>query len=236
MNGKLDRLLVQAAAMRRASSGSRSGSGASRREGPGLFARLADLYARMETAYNECSRQTGLSCSGCPTNCCTSYFRHHTYIEWSYLWRGLSELPEKQRALFTKQAELYVRDARQSLAKGVPPTTMCPLNAKGLCALYPHRLMICRMHGTRNTFRLPDGGVRTFPGCARCSALWEKQQREREDSPESELPSLPTLDRTPFYAELADLEREFTGKSPALLPRVDLTLAEMIVMGPPRVR
>lgn len=232
MNDKLDRLLAQAAAMRRTSSGNRS----SRREGQGLFARLSDLYTRMEAAYNECARQTGLSCVGCPTNCCTSYFRHHTYIEWSYLWRGLAELPEKQRALFTTQAEQYVRDARQSLAGGIPPTAMCPLNAEGLCALYPHRLMICRMHGTRNTFRLPDGGVRTFPGCARCSALWEEKQREREDRPEAEAPSLPTLDRTPFYTELAALEREFTGQAPAPLPRVDLTLAEMIVMGPPRVR
>ena len=191
----------------------------------GLYGRLAYLYARMHEAYSETAAAAGLTCESCPTNCCTSYFRHHTYIEWAYLWRGLSALPEDRRAALAARARDYLDQVRQSLERNALPTAMCPLNETGLCILYPHRLMICRMHGTRNTFTLPDGAVRTFPGCARFTAL-----------PRSNDADCPSLDRTPFYKELAALEAEFHKRASRPLPRVDLTLAEMMVLGPPKIR
>jgi hypothetical protein len=190
----------------------------------GLFGRLAELYARMQEAYRASAAAAGLSCDNCPTNCCTSYFRHHTYVEWAYLWRGLSALPPHDLARVRRRAKEYLEEAGQSLSRNMPPSVMCPLNEGGLCALYPYRLMICRMHGTRNAFTRPDGQSQIFPGCDRFITL-----------PCANDPDCPSLDRTPFYRDLAALEMEFYKRAGRQLPRVDITLAEMIVLGPPQI-
>lgn len=191
-----------------------------------LFTRLADLYERMHNAYAESASGAGLSCAGCDTNCCTSYFQHHTYIEWLYLWKGMRTLPPEKRLHFTSMARKAVRDINATLALGALPTVMCPLNQEGLCVLYPYRLMICRMHGTRNSFSLPNGEQRLFPGCARFTTLYPSSSEGR---------SIPTLDRTPFYQELAALEIELLRTAKKPMPRVHLTLAAMIAEGPPRL-
>lgn len=193
--------------------------------GHGIFNRLALLYKNMEDAYRLTAQAAGLSCKDCGDNCCTSFFQHHTYIEWAYLWRGLQELSAGRRKSFVKKAEEYVESARQSLAAGQLPTDMCPLNEKGLCALYSHRLMICRLHGTRNLFTLPDGRRQFFPGCSRFAAL-PCARPGMEDK-------CPTLDRTALYQELASLEHEYLKRARRTMPRVGMTLAEMITVGPP---
>lgn len=195
------------------------------RPGGSVFVRLADLYARMEDAYRTVASQAGLSCAECEQNCCTGYFQHHTHIEWACLWRGLNQLPQTRQDTVRERARNYVRDTRAALAAGAPPATMCPLNDRGLCSLYQHRLMICRMHGTRNIIAMPDGAVRNFPGCYRFVAL----QKDAGDE-------APFLDRTPFYRELAALETEFRRRASRALPRVNMTIAEMIVLGPPKFR
>jgi hypothetical protein len=227
---KITELLNQAAAKGKSAAPRNSlkpRGGAKTKKTPGLYERLAKLYADMASAYQDCAEQAGLSCAGCENNCCTSFFQHHTHVEWAYLWRGLAELPEKRRAAFLKRAEAYVESARQSLAQNSLPSAMCPLNEDGLCALYAHRLMICRLHGTRNVFTLPDGRVQSFPGCRRFAALPCAQ----EDSP-----GCPSLNRTPFYQELAALELEFQKRAARPLPRVNITIAEMMVLGPPKLR
>lgn len=225
MSDALSRIMAGAAAKKHKKAA--SGRGEKRPTGgKSLFTRLQSLYADMETAYNACARQAGLSCADCPTNCCTSFFQHHTYVEWAYLWRGLHELAPGRREELAERARRYVADAQAAIAAGVLPDAMCPLNEDGLCVLYPYRLMICRMHGTGNVFTLPDGRVQEFPGCARFTALPGAQQAGL----------LPVLDRTPFYRELASLETELLQKAGRPLPRVDITLAEMIVLGPPKIR
>ena len=217
--------------------GARKGGGPKK---SGLFHRLADLYARMEEAYRECASAAGLSCAGCASNCCASYFQHHTHVEWAYLWRGIGEWPEKHRKRLTERARVYLADVRASLSVNEAPTAMCPLNENGQCSLYAYRLMICRLHGTRNILLLPGGRRRIFSGCARFSSLpcaknpSPQSGGEGRPAPDGEeSPGLcPTLDRTPFYAELAALELEFCQKAGRPLARVDLTLAEMIVLGP----
>lgn len=196
-----------------------SGGSASPR---GIFSRLADLYRRMEQAYAKSAGAAGLSCEGCATNCCVSYFQHHTHVEWIYLWKGLSALPSARRGMFVERAAEYVEHANSARSAGVLPSRMCPLNESGLCALYEHRLMICRMHGTRNVLVLPDGSRRMFPGCERFASLSRDTQGE-----------VPALDRTPFYRELAALEMELYQRVGGPPRKVDLTLAEMIVLGPP---
>ncbi|RUM39736.1 MAG: hypothetical protein DSY57_00760, partial [Desulfobulbus sp.] len=104
-----------------------------------LSRELADIYGAMEAGYDEVASEVGLTCSGCPDNCCDSYFLHHTYCEWAYLWQGLRELDDKQRVLIVKRAEKYVKASRAQLARQERPQIMCPLNMDGLCGLYKHR-------------------------------------------------------------------------------------------------
>ncbi|MCK4486732.1 MAG: hypothetical protein KAU38_08240 [Desulfobacterales bacterium] len=188
-----------------------------------LFRKLSLLYSEMEEAYNQAACKIGLSCRGCPDNCCASHFQHHTYIEWAYLWKGIQSRPNEKQREFMNRAGEYVKQSRGLLAQGLKPRIMCPLNDNGLCQLYEYRLMICRMHGVPNSFVRPDGKKMSFPGCFRCQQLY------------SHLDEAPVLDRTGFYRNLASLEMAFVGQNIKTLPRVSLTLAEMLVQGPPGI-
>jgi len=188
-----------------------------------LFEKLSRLYSEMEGAYDLMAAKIGLTCRGCRDNCCKSYFQHHTYIEWAYLWEGIKSCPDEKQRKFVKGAGEYVRESRALLAQGLRPRIVCPLNDKGLCGLYEYRLMICRMHGVPNSFLRPDGKKLLFPGCFRSQELC------------SNLEEVPILDRTPFYRDLASLEMAFVGPKMRALPKVDLTLAEMLVQGPPTI-
>ena len=187
------------------------------------FRKLAALYADMQDAYVRHADALGLTCDNCPDNCCTSYFQHHTRIEWAYLLQGLSELPPERRAEYEKRARTYVREAGDALARGERPHIMCPLNDDGRCGVYMHRLMICRLHGVPNRLRYPNGRSVDFPGCFRSQELCASAD------------SFPVLDRTALYTRLMELEVQFVGPGKIRsLPRVDLTLAEMIVQGTPQ--
>jgi len=187
------------------------------------FGELSRLYSEMEAAYDRTAKKIGLTCTGCPDNCCTSYFQHHTYIEWAYLWKGMTSCPDEKRHEILTRAEAYVKEGQVLLAQGLKPRIMCPLNDNGLCQLYEFRLMICRMHGVPNSLVMPDGQRMAFPGCSRCQGLY------------SDLNQVPLLDRTGFYRDLASLEMAFTGGKIRVFPKVDLTLAEMLVRGPPDI-
>jgi len=193
-----------------------------RRKPKGVFAGLAELYANMQEAYDKTAREIGFTCEGCPQNCCVSYFEHHTYVEWAYLWRGLGELPKDRLEEIKARAGDCVRKIGAVLRAGLRPRVMCPLNQDGLCVLYKHRLMICRMHGVPHSVTTPDGQTKDYPGCFRCT----EAQNGR--------PDVPVLDRTPFYMRLAELEKQYLGGKMSQLPRVRLTTAELIVQGPPK--
>ena len=188
-----------------------------------LTQKIADLYARMEAAYDKVAAELDFSCQGCPDNCCDSYFQHHTYIEWAYLWDGVMALPEERRRELLARAERYVEECKASLAKGERPQAICPLIDDNLCSLYAHRLMICRMHGVPSAMTRPDGQAMRFPGCFRCQEI----TGDRQD--------LPVVERTDFYRELVALEIDFLGPRRNLLPKVKMTLAEMLVQGPPKL-
>ncbi len=187
------------------------------------FRKLAALYADMQNSYVGHAQALGLTCDNCPDNCCTSYFQHHTRIEWAYLLQGLGELPAARRAEYERRAREYVRQAQDALGQGERPRIMCPLNDDGRCGVYAHRLMICRLHGVPNRLRYPNGRTVDFPGCFRSQELCAAAD------------SFPILDRTPLYTRLMELEVQFVGPGRIRsLPRVDLTLAEMIVQGSPQ--
>ena len=188
-----------------------------------LAARLADLYRRMADAYDAVASELNFSCVGCPDNCCDSFFLHHTLIEWSYLWEGLCKLEPAELEKIKARAESYLAGFAESMAKGERPQIMCPLNEGGLCGLYEHRLMICRMHGVPSSITRPDGQKVDFPGCFRCQELTGS-----DDDP-------PNVDRTELYRELAELERLLLEASGKPRPRIKMTIAEMIVSDPPKL-
>jgi len=186
-----------------------------------LSKKIANLYARMESAYDEVAGDLEFSCTGCSDNCCDSFFMHHTYLEWAYLWVGLRQLTPERLTAIEKRARQYVLESERLLGRGERPQLMCPLNEKGLCTLYAHRLMICRMHGVPSRMTRPDGQIMEFPGCFRCQELVASRER------------VAAVDRTGLYQELAGMERELLSRQRRMLPRIKLTIAQMIVKGPP---
>jgi len=190
---------------------------------PELAAKIADLYSRMEQAYDLVARQLDFTCDGCPDNCCDSYFLHHTYVEWGYLWVGLMELaPERRKSIENRAAE-YAAACEKALAREERPQLMCPLNEEGRCSLYLHRLMICRMHGVPSSLTFPNGKVQKFPGCFRCQEIVGDRQ------------AVPSVERASLFRELVALEQELLGEKQGQLPKLKKTIAEMILSGPPRL-
>lgn len=183
-----------------------------------VLAKLTKLYADMDAAYTAAAATAGLSCAGCAENCCLSFFQHHTHVEWLYLLAGLEALPQDRREAYVERAKQYVAACREALSRGETPRVMCPVNDDGLCGLYGHRLMICRLHGVPNVL-LGSMGVREFPGCGPCQSLVAGKA------------GVKAMDRTPLLKRLAALEMELWGNKPGRPPKVDLTLAEMILAG-----
>ena len=190
---------------------------------PGIAEKLAVLYQEMEAGYDEAATKMGLICQGCPDNCCDSYFLHHTHIEWAYLWRGLATLTPALLEMVVERARICLNHYREVIEAGAWPKIMCPLNQDGLCILYLYRPMICRCHGVPARLRRPDGKILHFPGCFRCQELAIQ-------------PGLATeMDRTSLFRRLARLEEEFLGERFRLLPKTKMTLAAMLVAGPPEL-
>ena len=190
---------------------------------PTMAERIADLYRRMEQAYDLVAQQLDFTCDGCPDNCCDSYFQHHTYVEWGYLWQGLMALEPEQRKGIEGRAGEYAAACEKALARGERPQLMCPLNEKGRCGLYLHRLMICRMHGVPARLTFPNGKEQKFPGCFRCQEIVGNRQ------------AVPTVERASLFRELVALEQELLGEKQGQLPKLKKTIAEMILSGPPRL-
>ncbi|XCN73806.1 MAG: YkgJ family cysteine cluster protein [Candidatus Electrothrix aestuarii] len=195
---------------------------------PQLTTEIEAIYQAMQEGYEQVASQVGLTCADCPDNCCDSYFLHHTYSEWAYLWQGLGQLNSEELADITERAKAYIAQCAEPLAQGRLPQIMCPLlNEKGLCSLYQHRMLVCRMHGIPATVTRPDGQPMRFPGCFRCQEIVREKY-----SPENEAPA---MNRTQLFRQLAALESHLLEERRHLYPKVKKTIAEMIVEGPPAV-
>jgi hypothetical protein len=81
--------------------------------------------------------------------------------------------------------------------------------------------MICRLHGVPAAFTRPDGQKLKFPGCFRCQELVAADN------------AITPLDRTQFFRRLVSLEIGLLGNRRMTAPKVKLTIAQMIVNGPP---
>ena len=175
---------------------------------------LVEIYAAMDRAYGVAAGQLGFVCSGCEENCCRSRFYHYTYLEYFYLLEGVNQL-EPARRLSVRQSAAKVR--REDLIKknGVRNRPMCPLNLAGRCSVYPYRPMICRLHGIPHKLERPGQEVLCGPGCE----TFEQERRKQNDV---------RLDRTPFYRQLAELERKLKQEAGVDL-KIKMTIAEMII-------
>lgn len=192
---------------------------------PGLTEELGILYEDMEKAYDAVAEVLGHGCDGCPDNCCDSYFLHHTYIEWAYLWVGVAALPGRDREALLSRAKAYELEAQKLIGRGERPRIMCPVNQDGRCSLYKHRLMVCRTHGVPASMTRPDGRQLRFPGCFRCQDLVEGQGLAENE--------IPLMERTDLLKRLVLLEHEFLAGKRHLVPKVKRTIASMLISGPP---
>lgn len=184
---------------------------------------LQGIYVEMGSAYDRVAAQLEFGCLGCSDNCCDSYFLHYTYLEWAYLWLGLHLLPEEKINELQDRARKDIITCERALQQGERPQVMCPLNEKGLCLVYQHRLIVCRTHGVPAVMTRPDGRKLSFPGCFRCQEMVEG------------VDDLPYVERTEMLGKLALLENDLLQGKRHLLPKVKLTIAEMLVKGPPQL-
>ena len=194
---------------------------------PELSQEISEIYQAMQEEYKKMADEIPLTCKGCPDNCCDSYFQHHTFSEWAYLWEGLRRLDDAPLDRITQRAKEYVRESADVLATGSRPQLMCPLNEDGLCVLYQNRMLVCRMHGIPAALTRPDGKSMRFPGCFRCQEIVREKYEQETDAP--------AMDRTLLFRRLAALESRFMGERRHLYPRVKKTIADMIVQGPPAI-
>ena len=194
---------------------------------PEMSRELADIYATMELQYDAVAGKVGLSCSGCPDNCCDSYFLHYTYSEWAYIWEGIRALDDETLEKIVERSKRYVEESQKILQRKERPKLLCPLNDEGLCTLYSHRLMICRLHGIPASMTRPDGQALKFPGCFRCQEIIQEKYQKEAD--------VPFMNRTELLARVAALESDLLGGKRHLFPKVRRSIAEMIAEGPPRI-
>jgi Fe-S-cluster containining protein len=169
----------------------------------------------MDEAYRVAAGRYGFLCRGCPENCCETRFHHHTLIEFGYLSAGFQALAEVTRADVLAEARRAMGRMPLAEATGEKLRLMCPLNRDQHCLLYPYRPMICRLHGIPHALHQADGRVLSGQGCGHFDQVAG--------------PGRP-LDRTPFYRQMAFLERE-VREAAGSTGRIRMTIAEMLLAG-----
>lgn len=192
----------------------------------GLRGELEAIYQQLQVEYQRVAEDLHFGCEDCPDNCCDSYFLHYTYAEWAYLWEGIQALTPEAQQKIIERSRLYLNEARNAMEDGERPQIMCPLNDKGRCMLYKHRLLVCRTHGVPAQMTRPDGQTMRFPGCFRCQELVDNRLGTEPSS---------YVERTTLLRKLAMLEQELLLNKRHLFPKVKKSIAEMVVQGPPKV-
>ncbi|MFH2064788.1 MAG: hypothetical protein ABIK15_06295 [Pseudomonadota bacterium] len=177
--------------------------------------RLAAVFSEMDQAYQRASDHYHFHCSGCDENCCLTHFFHHTHLEYFYVLEGIGKTdPCLSTSLYKRARDVY-RKSVEAMKQGKGVRLMCPLNQDGLCVIYNHRPMICRMHGIPHELNAPGRKTGYGPGC------------KAFDIQCGNKPYIP-FDRTPFYASMANLENEMKQHL-GITERFKKTIAQMLV-------
>ena len=177
---------------------------------------VTELFAEMQSAYQDHARAYGFDCHGCDDNCCATRFYHHTLLELIVLQQGLATLSADRRMRVRERSREICRIYRDRPAERTGRRVMCPLNEDRKCILYPYRPMICRLHGIPHELKMPAGGVQHHPGCHWFS------ERVGSTRPRG------AFDRTPFYGRMAELEKGLRREL-GLDRRIKLTVAEILL-------
>lgn len=183
-----------------------------------LLNRLEIIFRDMDRTYAAVAEQYGFRCNGCVENCCLTRFYHHTLLEYLYLVEGMGTLDASARQAVLKQALAVSTRMAGADRRGEALRIMCPLNQDGRCTLYPYRPMICRLHGIPHELHRPDGDVIKNPGCD------EFFKGCRESGKTAYI----RFDRTPFYRQMAMLEKELRLQT-GYADTIKLTIAQMLV-------
>ncbi|ACL01995.1 hypothetical protein [Desulfatibacillum aliphaticivorans] len=179
-----------------------------------FLSRLEEVYSKMDHAYDEVAQAHGFHCQGCQDSCCLTLFFHHTFLEYLAIQDGCMKLGEDQYKAAVQRAREVI-DQANHMAGGAY-RIMCPVNQDGKCMIYENRPMICRLHGIHYRFAMPNGAIHQGIGCRAFEDLAKTSGAEA------------VLDRTPFYQQLAGLERELRQKT-GFNQSIKMTVAEMLV-------
>ncbi len=176
--------------------------------------RLEIIFASMDLKYKEAADYYGFDCTGCEDNCCFTRFFHHTLLEYLYIMEGYGTLDRAKQVEVKRRALEVCRKTDEAVEKGIPVRVMCPLNFDGLCLMYDYRPMICRLHGIPHELQRPGQSTMYGLGCD----TFTKQCQEKEFF---------KFDRTPFYIEMAELEKELRQEV-GVRQKIKLTVAQML--------
>ena len=180
-----------------------------------FITRLEDLYERMDKVYSEVSQAHGFFCQGCEENCCNTWFFHHTFLEYLCIMEGCHSLDKKEYQNALQRAKKIIVHVNTFHKTSEAFKTMCPLNKDGKCMIYRQRPMICRLHGIHYRFTMPNGAIHQGIGCKVFEEVAKTSNVEA------------VLDRTPFYREMAGLEKELRQRS-GFNKAIKMTVAEML--------
>jgi Fe-S-cluster containining protein len=177
--------------------------------------RLSNLFALMDKKYKDATDYYVFNCSGCKDNCCATRFYHHTLLEYMYIQKGVEALDKEEQIEIKKRADVSVRLMFEAETNNMPFRVMCPLNVDGMCISYDYRPMICRLHGIPHELYTYLKGIVKSPGCDTFIKTCKVKGYYR-------------FDRTPFYTELAELEKDIRVLS-GIKNKVKMTVAEMLI-------
>ena len=177
--------------------------------------RLKIIYAEMDRKYQEAADYYGFECTGCENSCCFTRFYHYTLIEYFYLMEGYHCLDNGNQTEVKQRSLAVCRKIDEADEKGKSVRLMCPLNFGSLCVLYPHRPMICRLHGIPHELQRPDQGILNSSGCGTFALKCHGKKRLK-------------FDRTPFYMQMAALEKKMK-QAVGMTQKIKMTVAQMIV-------
>jgi Fe-S-cluster containining protein len=162
-----------------------------------LIPRLKELFKEIDLVYSNTAENLGFSCNGCDgEKCCTVDLIVHTSAEQLLIKRGVVSLDTDLQNQIIARASSIKRAKEANPHSEQYRSAICALNFDGLCALYDHRPMICRLAGIPHKIIRPDGSQITGPGC---NIFHEKCA---DKTPEH------IIDRSPFYKRMAQLETE----------------------------